>query len=227
MYINLSLASKLARANAINTAIGANGVLQLYSFVPPLTGLGAGTAVIPTTPDYPPPAGSTLLAQLSLSPIAAVALISIQSMVINLAGSGGVDGSHLITGTTGLGTWFQASATILNGALLSIDMIIVAGAYTTAPTDITNEPVTGGGLIGATVSLMPTASLVFNPVAQTNGIISGSIGFARIATSALAGVIDLDVGVIGIPPAAALMMNFGSIYTDIPIVITADILIEG
>jgi hypothetical protein len=229
VYINLSLATKIARANAINTAIGVSGWLLLYSVEPPT----AGVTVLPLTPDYPPPAGSALLAQLALAPIAAVTVITIQSMVVNYPGSGGVDGAQLISGTTGIGTLFQASGTILNGALVSIDAIPVPGAYTTAPTDITDEPVNGGGLVGATVSLVATAALVFNPIAQAAGLVTGTVGFGRLASAAsitsgaMTGVIDLDAGVIGTNPLAALTLNASTIYLDVPIIISSDILTEA
>lgn len=70
------------------------------------------------------------------------------------AGSGGTLGAVTLTGTTGAGTPFQATGVIgANGALASITAITVQGNYTQLPPNVASEPVTGGGLVGASLSL--------------------------------------------------------------------------
>ncbi len=69
-------------------------------------------------------------------------------------GTGGTPGAVTITGTTGTGTKFQATGTINgSGALTGALTVTVPGDYTVNPTNTAIEPVTGGGLTGATVSL--------------------------------------------------------------------------
>lgn len=70
------------------------------------------------------------------------------------AGSGGTPGAVTLTGTTGVGTVFQATGTIAaDGTLSAITGITVPGNYTTLPTVTQAEPVTGGGLTGAVLNL--------------------------------------------------------------------------
>jgi hypothetical protein len=78
---------------------------------------------------------------------------SVISATVNAGGSGGTNGLALITGTTGTGTKFTAHGIISGGALTGTLTIINAGNYTVDPTSLSAEPVTGGGLTGATVSL--------------------------------------------------------------------------
>lgn len=68
-------------------------------------------------------------------------------------GTGGANGTATVTGTTGTGTLFQASVTIAGGAITAVNSITVGGLYTAAPTNVAAEPVTGGGLTGATLIL--------------------------------------------------------------------------
>lgn len=108
------------------------------------------------------------------------------------AGSGGTNGTQTVTGTTGTGTKFQASVTVSGGAITTVNSITVAGDYSAFPGAFNGgnhliEPVTGAGLVGAsldinlganTVSqLQPdqTAAPPSNPVATaaTNNFNSG------------------------------------------------------
>jgi hypothetical protein len=77
---------------------------------------------------------------------------TVLSATVNAGGSGGANGPVTITGTTGTGTKFQAKGTIASGALSGALTILNAGNYTIDPS-LTAEPVTGGGLTGATVAL--------------------------------------------------------------------------
>lgn len=76
----------------------------------------------------------------------------VRASIVN-PGSGGTNGAATVTGTTGTGTKFQASVTIVGGAIQTINSISLAGSYTVNPTDTTAEPVTGGALAGATLNL--------------------------------------------------------------------------
>lgn len=76
------------------------------------------------------------------------------SAVVNAGGSGGTNGAVTITGTTGTGTKFQATGNIVGGALTGPLVVTVGGDYTVAPSSLTAEPVTGGSLTGATVTLV-------------------------------------------------------------------------
>lgn len=74
------------------------------------------------------------------------------SAAVVAGGTGGTPGAVTVTGTTGTGTKFQATGTITAGGILSGTLTVtVAGDYTVNPTVIAVEPVTGGGLTGATV----------------------------------------------------------------------------
>lgn len=68
-------------------------------------------------------------------------------------GSGGTNGAVTLTGTTGSGAKFTLSGTIAGGALTAIGSLSAAGNYSVNPTNLAAEPVTGGGLVGATVNL--------------------------------------------------------------------------
>lgn len=79
---------------------------------------------------------------------------TLRSASIVNAGTGGTSGTVTLTGTTGTGTPFQVTGVIgPNGNLISVGAVTVTGPYTVLPTDINNEPVTGGGLVGATLAL--------------------------------------------------------------------------
>lgn len=77
----------------------------------------------------------------------------VNAAVVN-AGTGGTPGIATVTGTTGTGTKFQALVTIgSGGSISSVNLILVPGSYTVNPSVPTAEPVTGGGLTGATLNL--------------------------------------------------------------------------
>ena len=70
------------------------------------------------------------------------------------AGSGGTPGAVTLTGTTGTGTPFQIAGTIgAGGTLTALGAVTVQGNYTVLPSVTQAEPVTGGGLTGATLNL--------------------------------------------------------------------------
>jgi hypothetical protein len=79
---------------------------------------------------------------------------SVISAAVAAGGSGGTNGQVTITGTTGTGTKFTARGNISGGALTGALTILNGGSYSVDPTSLSAEPVTGGGLTGATVSLV-------------------------------------------------------------------------
>jgi hypothetical protein len=80
---------------------------------------------------------------------------------INNPGSGGTNGVQTVTGTTGTGTKFTASVTIAGGVITAINSITLQGNYSALPTNSYAEPVTGGGLTGATLTLIMGAAITF------------------------------------------------------------------
>ena len=84
----------------------------------------------------------------------AVAATQVSALpTINTTGSGGANGTQTVTGTTGTGTKFQASVTVAGGGITAVLSVLVPGVYTVNPTVIANEPVTGAGLVGASLSI--------------------------------------------------------------------------
>lgn len=78
--------------------------------------------------------------------------------IIVSGGTGGTPGPVTITGTTGTGTQFQATGVIsAGGVLVGALTVTVRGQYTVNPTNLNIEPVTGGGLTGATVRVIMVA----------------------------------------------------------------------
>ena len=90
----------------------------------------------------------------------------IVSAAVNAGGTGGTNGACSVTGTTGtvgngtLGTKFTATGTISGGALTGALTVTSGGNYTTNPTSLSAEPVTGCGLVGATVTVVVGAKLL-------------------------------------------------------------------
>jgi hypothetical protein len=217
MYINLASTDKKARAAQINTDIGASGTMRLY------------TGSAPPSPDYP--ATGTLLVALPLSSPAAVASYSVQSATINTPGSGGTSGAQLVAGTTGTGVRFQAAVNIVGGVIASITSLVIPGTYSLAPTLFSSEPVVGGGVTGATFSLVLTGQLIFNSITQAVAIASGLAGYARISAIGgsgpsqdhAVGIIDLDCGISN----AAVTMNTISIVIGAPVLCSTEVLTEA
>lgn len=151
------------------------------------------------------PADTVTLAGGTFSVAAILTLVSTKvsatPTIVN-AGTGGTPGAAVVTGTTGTGTKFQANVTIeAGGTISSVDSIAVAGAYTVNPTNIANEPVTGGGLTGAILSVVMgvntfTVSTAGNytvtSAALTQGATSGAGTAASFQTSAF-GLLTVSV----------------------------------
>ena len=97
-------------------------------------------------------------------------------------GAGGTPGAVVLTGTTGTGTPFQALGTISGGGvLISVESLSVAGSYTVNPG--TPEPVTGGALAGAELSIALGVDTVTLTDAGEFTMNSPSGAFGQAATS--------------------------------------------
>ncbi len=95
--------------------------------------------------------------------------LQVTSAVVNAGGgSGSPDGPVTITGTSA-GTPFQATGTISSGVLTGPLVVTVPGDYTVRPSSLTSEPVTGGSLVGATVTIKtgPLTVVVTTPGAMS------------------------------------------------------------
>lgn len=130
------------------------------------------------------------------------------------AGSGGTDGTGVIlTGTTGAGTLFQVSATIAGGVITSVDSITVAGAYTTNPTVLTAEPVTGGGLSGAQLSVVMGVGAFTISSAGTFTANPVSLNFTQASTSGGGTGATFFFALMGI---SVLSVVSAGVYTSFP-----------
>ena len=138
----------------------------LYRNIPATGGTGSGAtfnvqvgglATVVTITVNNPGSGYSLNDLLTLPSLGGmqVTVLGLGSVQIVQYGSGGTPGPTVLTGTTGAGEMFQFNGTIdLGGALQSIDSYPVLGAYTTNPTNLSNEPVTAtNGLTGVVLSI--------------------------------------------------------------------------
>lgn len=108
------------------------------------------------------------------------------SATIAAAGTGGTPGAATVTGTTGTGTKFQAAVTIgAGGTISSVDSISLAGDYTVNPTDITQEPVTGGSLTGAKLSVV--MGVLTTTVTNAGAYTANAAAFTQGSTTSVAG----------------------------------------
>ena len=114
------------------------------------------------------------------------------SAAVAAGGTGGTPGAVTLTGTTGTGTKVQATGTINgSGVLTGALTVTVVGAYTVAPTNVAAEPVTGGGLTGATVSLVmvPTVTVAGSyTVNPTNSAVEPVTGGSLVGATVSLGI---------------------------------------
>ena len=164
----------------------------------PWNGLWSGTVSAPGT-GYAP--GNTLTMTGGTQILGPASWTIVQTKAVSASvvagGSGGTAGACTVTGTTGAtalgvnGSKFSATGTVSGGSLSGALVVTVGGNYTTNPTTLTAEPVTGCNLTGATVSVVMGAgtltvanngsysSLTASPVSTSSGSGSG----ATVSTS--------------------------------------------
>lgn len=75
------------------------------------------------------------------------------SVHIVAGGAGGTNGQQVFSGTTGTGNHFSFLGTVSGGALVAINTVTDTGFYTVNPSNLANEPITGGSVTGASVSI--------------------------------------------------------------------------
>ncbi len=96
----------------------------------------------------------TALGGTGTGPTFTITHLQISSATITNPGSGGTDGSHVLTIVTGgTGTNPTFNGTIGGGVLLSFDSWINHGDLTTDPSGLTGRSITGSGLTGATATI--------------------------------------------------------------------------
>ena len=136
--------------------------------------------------------GDTVTISGGTSAVTAVAKIEstqVNQATVNAAGSGGTTGACTVSGTSGT-TPFTASGTVTGGALNAGILTMVSNGHypQTNPASLVSEPVTGCGLVGATVTIVIGPDYVgianngsysvtpANPVSTGAGSISGATG---------------------------------------------------
>ena len=138
--------------------------------------------------------------------VVTVSSTQVNSLTVVSAGTGGVTGLATITGTTGTGIKFNAQVNIVSGAIASVLSISYGGNYTVNPANVAVEPVTGGGLTGATVALGmgPNTLTITNPGVFTanpgNTMLQGSTsgsGSGAVFVNPLMGVNSAGVAAVG------------------------------
>lgn len=126
----------------------------------------------------------------------------VTSASVNNAGSGGTTGACTVVGTTGTANGrtgiFHVSGTVVGGQLtgpLSVDR---PGDYSSNPTSLSGEPVTGCNLTGATITITMG---VLRATLSNQGKYNAAIGNASFATttngSGTGAVLSVSMGQIG------------------------------
>jgi hypothetical protein len=205
-FVNLASATKLNRSQTIIAAIGTNGFMQLY------------TGTVPASPDLP--ATGVLVASLPLAAIAGVASLVVQQAIITAPGATGVDGSYFLTITDDIGTGAAGYFIVVAGILDQIIITDYGESYTDSPTISGFET---AGLTGAIALPVMTARITVNPITSAFASNDGTVGWARVATAAGVGVIDLDVGMTN---DFSVVMNNTAVMAGNLVGCSAELLIE-
>jgi hypothetical protein len=145
--------------------------------------------------------------------VVTVASTQVVSATVASAGTGGVNGTATVLGTTGTGTPFQATVTIASGAITAVNGITFGGNYTVNPTLLTAEPVTGGGLTGATLNIKMGVlqNTVTNAGVFTSNPVSGE--FTQLSTSGTGSSATFHFSILA--PNVVVVTNPGN-YTAFP-----------
>ena len=150
--VNTNVVASYAPADLITLAGGTYTVPAILAVtntaLVSLAPLAFGTGYAPA--DTIVPAGGTQTTPAQLT----VVTTQVVSATIDDAGSGGVNGTQTVTGTTGTGTKFQASVTVAGNEITAVLGITVGGSYTVNPTSLSAEPVTGASLSGAKLNVV-------------------------------------------------------------------------
>ena len=136
--------------------------------------------------------------------------------IIHNNGSGGTPGNQILTGTTGTGRKFQLNVTISGGGnLSSINSVADPGSYTANPTSLFGEPLTGAGLVGASVDLVVNAGMGVQSISVSNGgnYTGNSSTFTQASSSGPGTGTTFQSGIFG--PRDVTVSNPG-VYTTNP-----------
>lgn len=169
----------------------------------------AGTGYVPA--DTIAPSGGTQSTPAELT----VATTKVSQLpTIAAAGAGGTPGTATVVGTTGTGTPFQATVTINGGGTIaSVDALTVAGSYTVNPAVLTNEPVNGGGLVGAQLSIVMGVNTVTVSNAGVFTANPSGLTFTQGSTSGAGTGATFRFALLG---PNAVSVSVGGIYTAFP-----------
>jgi Ubiquitin-activating enzyme E1 FCCH domain len=136
--------------------------------------------------------------------------------IIHNNGSGGTPGNQIVSGTTGTGRKFQLNVTISGGGnLSSINSVADPGSYTANPTSLFGEPLTGAGLVGASVDLVVNAGMGVQSISVSNGgnYTVNSATFTQASSSGTGTGATFQSGIFG--PRDVTVSNPG-VYTTNP-----------
>lgn len=155
-----------------------------------------------------------------------VVTTAVSVATINAGGTGGVNGLANVTGTTGIGTKFIANVTIASGIITVFNSFINPGAYTTNPTNLAAEPVTGASLVGATLAIgMGVGSLTTNSVSvlTINAAGTGAAnGFVTLTGTTGIGTRFTANGTIANNLLTAVTIITNGIYSNNPTTLAAE-----
>lgn len=134
----------------------------------------------------------------------------VQSATVASGGTGGTPGTATVTGTTGTGTKFTANVTISGGGVITaVNSITTGGTYTVNPTSLTAEPVTGGGLTGATLNIkMGILSVLISIVGSYTALPSNPVAQGATSGSGTGATFNINWGILG-----GTVVNGGEGYT--------------
>jgi hypothetical protein len=149
--VTVLTAGQYATIPSISTSGNGSGATFAAHMIPTLVTLASN----PTgNSSYAPNDTITLAGgTFSTQGVIKVVTTGVYAATVASGGSGGTNGTQTVTGTTGTGVFFTANVTVTSGAISAVNSITTAGSYTVNPTVLTAEPVSGAGLIGATLNI--------------------------------------------------------------------------
>ena len=207
--LNLSLATKTARANSILSGLGASALIRLY------------TGAIPASPDAA--ATGSLLSTMTGNAGGFGSVVPSGVTVITIsAGGTGFTSAPSVAITAGGGTGASAVATVSGGVVNSITVTNAGSGFTSAPT----VALTGGGGTGATATAAIGVDLQASAITQDSSAAgTGTPGYARLLSSG--GVAVLDVDVSGAGAGGAFQIVPATLTAGAPVTCSSFLIAEG
>ena len=159
-------------STALEQGIGTVGAVTI---VAPGTGYVPEMTITLSTAGSRQSASGAPTATLVLTDTQVVSIVSVVS-----TGAGCTNGTGLVfAGTTGVGTYFQAQYNVVGNSLSGTGTIVYSGDYTTNPTTLTAEPLSGNGC-----TTLPQLSLTMGALKAR---VSNAGLYSRLPTSPAAG----------------------------------------